>query len=356
MKNKCYINGLGCVSGQDTLQEGFLETTIDYSDTALISVVKPTYKDFIPPAAIRRMSGGVKNSIVASSVAMKDAGVTELGAIITGTGMGCIQDSEKFLSKLLEFNEEYLTPTQFIQSTHNTVAGQIALNLQSKSYNFTYVHVGNSFQSALLDGMLQVQVDGNSNVLIGGVDEIGERSVTLFRLIDIYKNEGETTYSPFLSTTKGGIASEAATFLVLDKTPTENSYAEVVDVTLKHQVSKEELNHFVEDFLQTNGLTKEVIDVVILGKSGDISWDFYYDEMQQILPEADAIYYKHLFGESHTMPAVATWVGAKILKTQTIPTVLYGPENQSKKKTFQNVLIYNHFRGKEHSLILLKNV
>ena len=52
-----------------------------------------------------------------------------------------------------------LTPTSFIQSTHNTVGGQIALELQCKGYNFTYVHGSNSFESALLDAKLQLELN-----------------------------------------------------------------------------------------------------------------------------------------------------------------------------------------------------
>ena len=50
-------------------------------------------------------------------------------AIITGTGLGCLEDTEKFLTAMVTNKEEFLTPTSFIQSTHNTVSAQIALLL-----------------------------------------------------------------------------------------------------------------------------------------------------------------------------------------------------------------------------------
>src|SRR5690554_6136037 len=168
---------MGCISVQNTFEGDFLEHPIVYSDTNKIYAVKPNYKEFIPAAAIRRMSSGVKNSIVASALAIKQANAQELDGIITGTGMGCIQDSEKFLDKMIEHDEQYLTPTSFIQSTHNTVAGQIALNLKCNAYNFTYVNTGGSFQSALLDGLMQIKNEGKNNVLIGGIDEIGRAHV-----------------------------------------------------------------------------------------------------------------------------------------------------------------------------------
>ena len=97
------------------------------SKEAVLFAMEPPYKDYIPPAAIRRMSKSVKMGMVAASVALEQAHLTPQ-AIFVGTGMGCLQDSEKFLKTLLDNQEQHLTPTAFIQSTHNTVAGQIAIN------------------------------------------------------------------------------------------------------------------------------------------------------------------------------------------------------------------------------------
>src|SRR5690554_6229467 len=146
MKN-CYINGIGSVSIQ----------TPEYSvfDAApekvqhLNHAQQPSYKELIAPAMSRRMARGIKMSIYAANQAMNEAENPDLDAIIAGTSLGCIEDSEKFLNTIIENDEEFLTPTAFIQSTHNTVAAQIALQLQCKSFNFTYVNGGNSFESAL---------------------------------------------------------------------------------------------------------------------------------------------------------------------------------------------------------------
>jgi NAD(P)H-hydrate repair Nnr-like enzyme with NAD(P)H-hydrate dehydratase domain len=60
---------------------------------------------------IRRMSKTVKMSSVASQYALKEAGIENPDAIIVGTGMGCSQDSEKFLKNVIDNHEEFLTPT-----------------------------------------------------------------------------------------------------------------------------------------------------------------------------------------------------------------------------------------------------
>ena len=154
---KTYINGLGSISAQETFDSVFLEKAEINEIDNVLSLKTPIYKDFISPVAIRRMARGVKNGIVASAMAMKEANVSSVDAIITGTGMGCIEDSDKFLKAIIDNKEAFLTPTSFIQSTHNTVGAQIALGLQCKAYNFTYVNGAVSFESALLDAKMKIE-------------------------------------------------------------------------------------------------------------------------------------------------------------------------------------------------------
>ena len=149
-----YINGTACISIQPTFLTHFFQeeqsiAALKVSPEEVYYAQEPSYKEYIAPNASRRMAKGVKMGIATATEALKEANITNPDAILVGTGMGCVQDSEKFLTALLQNNEQHLTPTSFIQSTHNTVAGQIALNLQCKGLNFTYVNGAVSFESAL---------------------------------------------------------------------------------------------------------------------------------------------------------------------------------------------------------------
>src|SRR5690606_39813906 len=77
----------------------------------------PIYKAFIPPAAIRRMAKGIKMGVATSVQALQKAELKQVDAIITGTGMGCSLDSEKFLKSILDNNEQFLTPTRSEEHT-----------------------------------------------------------------------------------------------------------------------------------------------------------------------------------------------------------------------------------------------
>src|SRR5690606_13396016 len=146
-------------------------------------------KEFIPPTQRRRMSKTVKVSAVAAQKPMNEAGLQMPDAIIVGTGMGCEEDSEEILKNVTDNNEEFLTPTHFIQSTHNTVAGQIALANSCHAYNFTYVNPGSSLEMSLLDAKLQIEHDEANNILVGATDEKAVRTMELYQLNGTIKKE-----------------------------------------------------------------------------------------------------------------------------------------------------------------------
>ncbi len=146
----------------------FLETLIPFEKNKFL--VEPDYKEFINPLAIRRMSKASKMSIACVFKCLKDIRDEQLDAIILGTGLGSIADTEKFLKVSTTTEEKLMPPTSFIQSGHNTISGQIALLLKNDCYNMTHVQQGLSFEHALLDSMLNIS-EGKQLVLVGGVDE-----------------------------------------------------------------------------------------------------------------------------------------------------------------------------------------
>ena len=58
--HKYYINGIGCVSAQDTSNNDLGFDDYTELNQEVVSVFKPNYRDYIKPAMIRRMSNGVK--------------------------------------------------------------------------------------------------------------------------------------------------------------------------------------------------------------------------------------------------------------------------------------------------------
>lgn len=136
--------------------------------------VQSDLKQLIPDAALRRRMSRVVKMAVSTAVECL-GGVAEIpsvDAILTATGWGCLADSEKFLRNLISEQELLLNPTPFIQSTFNTVGGQIALLGHNHCYNLTYVNRSHSFEDALLDGMMRLADGESRRVLLGAFDEM----------------------------------------------------------------------------------------------------------------------------------------------------------------------------------------
>ncbi len=353
---KAYINGLGAVAPQETLdKDHFLDQVESYNENRL-QIIQPNYREYINPKVLRRMSKIVRLGVVSAKIAMEDAGLDQPDAIITGTGMGCQVDTEKFLNAMLENNETLLTPTAFIQSTHNTMGAQIALMLGNNNYNFTYVHRTFSFESALLDSMMMLAENEASNVLLGGIDEITEESWLIKTRIGYFKFDSINSLNLLGDKQTGALAGESSAFFVLSNKKTDNTYAEITGTsTFYKPESIEETQERISNFLSVNKLSPDSLDLVILGYNGDPEYDQLYQNLEEtIFNLCSVAYYKHLCGEHDTASAFALWIAAKALKSNTIPEIIV--KEKKKQNSPKNILIYNQFRNINHSLILLRQV
>jgi 3-oxoacyl-(acyl-carrier-protein) synthase len=352
---EAYINGIGIISPQRTFAtDDFLSEPVEHNSLSL-ACIEPSYKEFLNPTLARRMARIIKMSIAASSVCFKDAGVEMPDAIMTGTALGCLEDTEKFLLAIIENDEQFLTPTSFIQSTHNTVSAQIALQLKCMNYNFTYVHKGFSFESAVLDGLMTLAEGEARNVLVGGHDEMTDKYYRVCDRIGYWKKEAPATKELINSKTNGSIAGEGAAFFVLGKEKGDKCYAKLRGIeTLYKPGSRSEIRDKVKSFLSSKGLTTGDIDLVICGINGDARFDhIYYDLQNDCFPGSTAAYFKHLCGEYQTSGSFAMWLAARAIQTQTLPAIaLIG---EPKHKQLKNVLIYNTFLGADHSMYLLSD-
>jgi 3-oxoacyl-[acyl-carrier-protein] synthase-1 len=348
-----FINGLGAVTPQNTLEsDAFLEDIHPIEDKFL-QIQKPNYRDYIAPPKLRRMSKIVRMGIVSAKTAMDEAQMQNPDAILTGTGMGCQIDTEKFLNSLLDNDEKLLNPSPFIQSTHNTMGAQIALMLGNNNYNLTYVHRTFSFESALLDSLMMIAEKEAENILLGGIDEITEESWLIKTQIDFYKKNPVKNGQLLEDKQAGALSGEGSTFFVLSKEKNENTYARVLGTkTFFRPGNQEEIEEEISKFLQENKLNVDDLGLVILGYNGDTVFDEIYQNLEDgLFTKTNTAGFKHLCGEYDTASAFAMWIAARILKSGTIPASII----RKNKGGFQNkpILIYNQFRNVNHSLILL---
>lgn len=170
MANRIYIRSAAQISVQKPLCEDWMTDPVQLSGEYLRSQ-DPDFKPFLSSMQARRMGLILKRAIAVSLTALREAGIECPDAIFTGTGLGCMENTENFLSAMCRDGEEMLPPTYFMMSTHNTISSAVAILLRCHGQNCTYSQKDISFESALLDAFLQLQVGGISNALVGAHDE-----------------------------------------------------------------------------------------------------------------------------------------------------------------------------------------
>ena len=351
--SKIYINGISTISPQS---EDIFEAWIPqiYQEN-ILTALDQDYKSLIKPMMLRRMSKAVKMALYCSKMALLEAKVEMPDAILVGTGQGCMQDTEKFMINMLNSEEGLLSPTSFIQSTHNTVGGQIALDLKCKGHNMTFTQNSVSFESALLDAMLQMEDENIRNILIGGVDETSKEFTGFQKLDGQIKKENISNLELFDSKTSGTIISESAAFFSLASDKTATSYAEFKDVEIINSIEPSGLHSKIDLFLKRNNTLVSEIDAVILGKNGDARFDHYYEELQDgMFSDNCQLGFKHLVGDNNSISAYAFWLASKILKEKKIPEIF--KLNTLNCNVPRKVLIYNQYLGRNHGLILLQSL
>lgn len=349
-----YIKGLGNISPQETFDNSLFLDQVQESDEKFRSCQEPNYKELLPAKARRRMSKIVKMGVCAAKQSLADAEIESPDAVIVGTALGCLADTEKFLLQIINHEEKLLTPISFIQSTHNTVAGTIAIMMKCHGYNFTYVHKGFSFESALLDGMMQA-LEADGNYLIGGIDEMTARYYQRMDNLGGWKKQHFAT-SQFLEYKEDGVVpGEGSAFFVLSREKQGKIYGKLDGMhnfykPKDHAAIQQEIDHF----LARQGKTIADIDAVVLGITGDKEYDApFYSLTDSYFADQAQVYFKHLCGEYKTAASFAFWLASKMVHTGSIPASVR-LNNIDRKPN--NVLIYNHYSNINHSLILVSHV
>jgi len=346
-----YISGTGNISPQHTYDnQRFLEEVATFPGNRL-SCTEPDYKNYIGPVQIRRMGRIVKMGISAAKMALENAAVPMPDAIIVGTGLGCLEDTEKFMRVMLDDNEQTAAPTPFISSTHNSVAGAIALQIKCLGYNYTYVHKGFSFVSCLYDAALQMQLAGAKHVLVGGIDEMTDTKYHNNGLVNQWNTATPDTVSVFEHTAAGELAGEGSTFFVLSKEKTENSYARIIGFKQFFSVAEEDVKQAFTELLTEHGLRGEPF-VLLEGRSGSPNLDRFYDGVEETAgSRAIRCVYKHLCGSYYTSDAFGLWTAANILKRGTVHAALQ--PSAVTERTPKIVVLYDHVTLGEHVFQIL---
>lgn len=348
----CYIQSAAHISIQQPISDEWFHNPI-MPENAYNESIEPDYTKYFAPMIARRMGRLLKRSVVTAVEALGQHEVPD--AIITGTGLGCIANTEKFLSAMIDNDEDFLQPTYFMQSTHNTISSQVAQHLKCHGYNCTYSHRGTSFDSSLFDAFLQMHSGDIRSALVGGHDEMTPNYFKMLGKIGYWKEGDVTPESLRKDDSQGALSGSCSLNMLLTDQANPDTLCRIVGMEMLYEPSLLNLQETASRMLQQAGLTVQDLDAVVAGLSGDRDNDaVYHSFVEQFCPGKPLVWYKHIFGESFCASAFGAYVGAVCLRHKSIPAHLLfnSSENIPNPKY---ILVHNHFHNKDHSLILISS-
>lgn len=331
-----YIYSASQISTQEPFNRTFFDNPVKCSQR-YCRCIEADYKQFVSPISARRMGPLLKRAIATTVKALEQSEITNPDAIICGTGLGCIENTEKFLTAMIENEETCLQPTFFINSTHNTVASQIATHLKCNGYNNTFAHLGISFESALMDAVMMFDLGMISNAVVGAHDEMTPTYNKLFEKVKYWD-------APL---------GECSVSFVIGKENKDGSLCRLLDTDICYSTDIAYVCKRLLSFLERNDMTVRDINIVVSGRNGDSRFDSSYNELLgQLFPDGVAeCQYKHIFGESFTASSYGMLLGSEIIQQQKVPeSFVFGKKHAAK---YDTVLCINSFKSKDWSFILL---
>ena len=346
-----YIQSANQISAQKPLSDEWFELPVFYGEKR-VQTIDPDFSVFFPMMVGRRMCKLLKRAVVLSRRTLEEAAVAMPDAIISGTGLGCIENTEKFLLSIQENDEQLLQPTYFMQSTHNILSSTIAIDLKCHGYNNTFVHRGTSFENALFDASLQFDQKRIQHALVGGFDELTDHYYVLFDRM------GTWHFMPELSRRQTCFAGEAAVSMLLSAIKTEKTICKINAIELMYKPTREQFRQTLETMFAHAGCNLTDVDAILMGMNTNPENDApYQDAVTRFFGDRPIMQYKHLFGESFSASALGVYVAVTCLRRRCIPAFLLSDaDGRSTALTgVKRILMYNHYRNQTHSFILLSS-
>jgi 3-oxoacyl-(acyl-carrier-protein) synthase len=341
--NKVYLLSAAHISAQQPLSEEWMCNPVFYQEEK-VNAIDLNFKEYLSPNVARRIGKLLKRALVCARVAMERANIEMPDAIITATGLGCIENTEFFLDAMVRDGETLLNPTPFMQSTHNTIGSSIALDIKCHGYNTHYSQKYASFDCGLQDAFLQLQKENIHNVLLNAHDEHSPIFDTILQHLNCWHFKN------------GGFKGEVALSMMLTNQPNSKIWCGIEDMMSCYKPSVSYLQTEIQQLLNRNQLNINDIDAIFVGVNGNEENDrVYFDHAEQLFSDLPLVHYKHLFGEHFTVSGMGFYVAATCLQQGKIPDhLLLSKEKQVTR--VKRILFYNHSENKEHTILLMSHV
>ncbi len=333
MSKTIYIRSSESISAQNL--EGTLQP-LETSETFVLTQ-EIDYKTLINPRKLRRMNKLVRMSHYNTMKLLGDE-KPNFSAILTGTGLGCLKETLVFLNAI-NYEDAVISPTAFINSTHNTPGGHLANTLQQHCFNSTHTQREISFEMALIEASLFAE-QGQNNILVGGFDEIQPMLIEVLSQNNLLKqNDLKSAYQikvPY---------SEGAGFFIIDNELIGKNNICLDNVSVNRNKDTETAIQDQIEYYKAKKITKGLI---FSGNNSSKYNEAHYEFLEHFKSTIPVIEYKKYLGEFACVSALALDFACKLIKKEIqIDQIDFSPKF---------IIIHNFTIDNYSSLISISNV
>lgn len=337
---KYYLNHSSCISPQSSFEGKFPYEPFTNQTTHHILASEPDYKPFFPMNLLRRM-GKISRMGLTTGLKVIEDSKTDFDAIISGSAYGSNEESFKFLDQIYKYDEGPMTPTNFTQSTTNVVSSQLGLMTKNYCYNSTNSQKAHSFENSLLEGMILLDNQQASHILVGAVDEISEYTFNLFGLLNWVRKDQVTPQEALNNPGTGFVPGEGSAFFHLSTQPESECSVEVAYLKTFAGIDQENVLKEIRQL--------EEPDLILTPRNGDLENDKAVNHLIAPFEDIPQIDFKQFFGDSPTVSAPATWLAQQLLNP-----AITGFQGIQWERPLTSILVFNKFATGQSSLLLLK--
>jgi 3-oxoacyl-[acyl-carrier-protein] synthase II len=181
---------------------------------------------YLSPAQARRMSPPAQLAMAATRLALADAGLEALSrdemartAIVVGTAFGPSWVTEQLLRQILLVGPDAASPALFTESVASAPASQVALALGARGPNLAVTAREASDLLAVVEAERLLTTGAADRVVVLVVDEMTpllHAVLDRFRALALPDENGVERARPLAPESRGALAAEGATALVLE--------------------------------------------------------------------------------------------------------------------------------------------
>jgi 3-oxoacyl-(acyl-carrier-protein) synthase len=272
---------------------------------------------FIEPAKRRKLSRIQKMTLVtarkALSVELAASAAPEKICVAVGTGLGSLTDTAAFVENLILKDERAPRPSLFTGSVHNSLASQVAIELNFTGLNSTPVQREVSFETALWQGATELAVGRAELALVGAADELNQYHLAAGMRWGWW-NESSPEIHPFttaLLKPAQPLPGEGCALFTLgnaEKSSNPLAFVSAIRIGRSEKRDAEAEAQWILETLKRDDIAADEADLLLTGANGLREQDEFYQAVaaafsRQVGHDVRCRGYKHGCGEHHSAAA-----------------------------------------------------